>query len=101
MALTSGFAPIQTMGHMTSLGTLFALAVSAIGVLVLRIKKPNIHRPFKCPAVFIIAPLAIISCTYLIITLLGESGKPFAIWTIISLAVYFLYSYRKSPLNKK
>ncbi len=101
VALTSGFAPIQTMGHMTSLGTLFALAVSAVGVLVLRIKKPNIHRPFKCPAVFIIAPLAIISCTYLIVTLLGESGKPFAIWTVISLAVYFLYSYRKSPLNKK
>ncbi len=101
VALTSGFAPIQTMGHMTSLGTLFALTVVAIGVLVLRVKKPNIHRPFKCPAVFVVAPLAIVSCSYLIVTLLGEAGKPFAIWTAISISVYFLYSYKKSPLNEK
>jgi APA family basic amino acid/polyamine antiporter len=100
VAITSGFSPIQVMGHMTSLGTLFALVVVAIGVLVLRIKKPELHRPFKCPAVFIVSPLAILSCTYLIITLLGEAGKVFAIWTALSVAVYFLYSYRKSPLNK-
>jgi APA family basic amino acid/polyamine antiporter len=101
VAITSGFSPIQTMGHMTSLGTLFALIVVSIGVLVLRITKPEIYRPFKCPAVFIVAPLSILGCGYLMITLLGEAGKPFAIWTALSLLVYFSYSYHKSPLNKK
>ena len=98
--LISGFTPIQTMGHMTSLGTLFAFVVVAIGVLILRVKKPELHRPFRCPAVHITAPIAILSCGYLIYTLLFETGKIFLIWIVLSVIVYFLYSYRKSPLGK-
>ena len=100
VALTSGFTPIKTMGHMTSLGTLFAFMIVAIAVVVLRKKKPELERPFKCPAVFIVAPIAILSCGYLVFTLFGESGGPFMIWTAISVTVYFLYAYRKSPLGK-
>ena len=100
VALISGFTPIHTMGHMTSLGTLFAFMVVAIGVMVLRIKKPKLERPFRCPAVFAVAPVAILSCGYLIFTLLGSTGKPFAIWSILSVIVYFSYSYKRSPLNK-
>jgi APA family basic amino acid/polyamine antiporter len=99
IAAISGFTPIQTMGHMASLGTLFAFAVVAIGVMILRIKKPELERPFKCPAVFIVAPLAIAGCAYLIYSLLGFTGRPFAIWGILGLMVYFLYSYKKSPLK--
>lgn len=100
VALISGFTPIQTMGQMSSLGTLFAFTVVSIGVLVMRVKKPNIERPFKCPAVFIVAPLAILSCGYLMYNLLLKTGKPFLIWFLISILVYFCYSYKKSPLNK-
>lgn len=100
VALISGFTPIQTMGQMSSLGTLFAFTVVSIGVLVMRIRKPNIERPFKCPAVFIVAPLAILSCSYLMYNLFLKTGKPFLIWFLISILVYFCYSYKKSPLNK-
>jgi APA family basic amino acid/polyamine antiporter len=99
--LISGFTPIRTMGQMSSLGTLFAFCVVAIGVLVLRVKRPELKRTFKCPAVFFVAPMAIISCGYLIYTLLLETGKPFFIWFAIGLVVYFSYGRRKSPLNKK
>lgn len=101
VAIISGFTPIQTMGHMTSLGTLLAFVVVAVGVVVLRITKPKLERPFRCPAVFITAPIAVLSCGYLIYTLLLETGKPFLIWIAIGLVVYFSYSYKKSPLNKK
>ncbi len=101
VALISGFTPIQTMGHMTSLGTLLAFSVAAIGVMVLRAKKPNLERPFKCPAVFLIAPLAVLSCGYLIVTLLMTTGKPFVIWAIVSLLIYCFYSYWRSPFNKR
>ncbi len=101
VALTSGLTPIHTLGHMTSLGTLFAFIVVAIGVMVLRRTRPEIARPFKCPAVYIIAPMAILTCGYLVYNLLLETGKPFLIWTIIGLIVYFCYSYKNSPLNKK
>ena len=100
VSLISGFTPIRTMGHLSSLGTLVAFCVVSIGVVVLRIKKPNLERSFKCPAVFIIAPLSIISCGYLIYALLLESGKPFLIWFIIGVGFYFSYGRRKSFLNK-
>jgi APA family basic amino acid/polyamine antiporter len=100
VATISGFTPIQTMGQMSSLGTLFAFTVVSVGVLVMRVRKPNVERPFKCPAVFIVAPLAILSCGYLMYNLLLKTGKPFLIWFLISIVVYFCYSYKKSPLNK-
>lgn len=100
VALTAGLTPIHTLGHMTSLGTLFAFVVVAIAVMMLRITKSELKRPFACPAVFIVAPLAILSCGYLIYSLLLETWKPFVIWTIFGLLVYFGYSYRNSSLNK-
>jgi len=100
VATISGFTPIQTMGQMSSLGTLFAFTVVSVGVLVMRIRKPNVERPFRCPAVFVVAPLAILSCGYLMYNLLLKTGKPFMIWFLISILVYFCYSYKKSPLNK-
>jgi APA family basic amino acid/polyamine antiporter len=101
VALTAGLTPIHTLGHMTSLGTLFAFVVVAIGVMMLRNSKPDMKRPFRCPAVYFVGSMAILTCGYLIYNLLLETGKPFAVWTIIGLLVYFLYSYKKSPLNKK
>jgi APA family basic amino acid/polyamine antiporter len=100
VATISGFTPIHTMGHMSSLGILFAFVVVAIGVLVLRVKRPELKRPFKCPAVFVVAPLAIISCSYLMYNLLLKTGKPFFIWFGLGILAYIFYGYRKSPLNK-
>jgi APA family basic amino acid/polyamine antiporter len=99
VATISGFTPIQTMGQLSSLGTLFAFVVVAFGVIVLRIKRPKMERPFRCPAVFVVAPLAIISCSYLIYNLLLKTGKPFFIWFTIGLIIYFFYSRKKSALN--
>lgn len=96
----SGFTPIHTMGRLTSLGTLVAFSIAAIGVMILRVRRPELERPFKCPAIFIVAPLATLSCGYLAYTLLLETGTPFFVWMAISLSVYFLYAYKRSPLNK-
>lgn len=101
VALTSGFTPIKTMGHMTSLGTLFAFMIVALAVLVLRRTKPDLERPFRCPAVAVVAPLAIVSCFYLIYTLFEDSGTLFIIWVDISIILYFSYAYWHSPIRVK
>lgn len=101
VALVSGFFPLKTLSHITSLGTLFSFMVVAFGVLVLRIKDPKRPRTFRCPAVYVTVPLAIAGCGYLVYTLLIENGWYFAIWTSLGLAVYFGYGYSRSALNKK
>ncbi len=97
--LVAGFTPIHTMGNMSSLGILFAFVIVSFGVLILRIKKPELNRSFRCPAVFFVAPMAILSCGYLMYDLLLKTGIPFAIWFAIGILVYIFYGYRKSPLK--
>ncbi len=99
VALISGFTPIQTLGHMTSFGTLFAFMVAAICMMVFRVRRPDIQRPFKCPLPFVVGPLAVLICGYLVFTLLGIIASAFFIWAGISIAFYFIYSYNKSSLQ--
>lgn len=95
----AGFMPIHTMGQMSSVGSLFAFAIVSIGVIILRIKRPNLERPFVCPAVYIVAPLAVAGCAYLIYSLMHDAGKPVMIWFGIGTVIYLLYSRRKSHLK--
>ena len=99
VCLVSGFMPIHTIGQMTSIGSLFAFAIVSLGVMILRFTKPNLNRPFVCPAVFVIAPLAIVGCGYLAYTLMLEAGKPTLAWFAFGTIFYFLYSRRKSHLK--
>ena len=65
VSLISGFAPIGIIAEMANIGTLSAFLIAAIGVLVLRVTKPELPRTFRCPAVWLIAPLAVAACGYL------------------------------------
>ena len=44
---------------MVNIGTLFAFVVVCAAVLILRIRRPDATRPFRCPALFLVAPLGI------------------------------------------
>lgn len=101
VAMVSGLLPLEILSHLVSLGTLFAFMVVALGVLILRIKDPKAHRTFRCPAVYFVAPMAVMSCGYLVYHLLLQTGFWFLMWSILGLVIYFGYGYRHSPLNKK
>lgn len=98
VAVLAGFLPIHVIAELCNFGTLFAFSVAAIGVLVLRINKPEATRPFRCPGVKIIAPLAVLFCGYLLLNLPVKTWTFFSIWTSIGLAVYFTYSRHNSIL---
>jgi len=98
--LVAGLLPLELLSSLTCIGTLFSFMIVSIGVYVLRKTEPHIKRPFKCPAIHIIMPLSVVSCGYLISTLLPRNGHWFLLWTLLGLVVYFSYGYRKSPLNK-
>jgi APA family basic amino acid/polyamine antiporter len=100
VALLAGFTPIKTLGFLTSLTLLFSFVIALIGVMVLRVRRPKLERPFRCPGVFFVAPVAIISCSYLIYTLLVETAMPFVILILTSVIAYFTYTYKKSPMGK-
>ena len=98
VSLIAGFAPIGLIAEMANIGTLSAFTVAAIGVMVLRITKPDIHRSFHCPLVWLIAPLAVIACGYLMYHLPWETWVRFLVWCVFGCLVYFGYSYQHSAL---
>ncbi|MGI6093016.1 MAG: amino acid permease [Veillonellaceae bacterium] len=100
VALIAGFLPIGLIAELTNIGTLFAFCVAAVGVAVMRITKPDVERPFRCPAVWAVAPLAVLFCGYLMYNLPLDTWMRFGIWSVLGVVVYFVYSYRNSALNK-
>ncbi len=101
VAVLSGLLPINIIAELCNMGTLFAFILVSIGVGVLRRTQPDLHRPFRCPAVGVVVPLAVLLCGYLIINLPVETLTFFGVWYVIGMIVYFTYSRNNSTLASK
>jgi APA family basic amino acid/polyamine antiporter len=84
---------------LTNIGTLFAFALVSAGVLVLRVKEPNRTRHFKVPLVWIVAPLGVIACLFVMVGLPRQAWERFGIWLVIGAVLYASYGYRHSLLR--
>ncbi len=98
VATASGLLPIETVAHLTNIGTIFAFMLVSISVLILRYKRPDLHRPFRCPGVPAVPILSVIFCIFLLIGLPREAWIRFGIWLVIGFVVYFSYAFRKKAL---
>jgi APA family basic amino acid/polyamine antiporter len=100
-AALAGLFPIGLLGELVSMGTLLAFAVICGGVVYLRIKRPDIERPFKVPVWQVTAPLGVVACLYLVFSLPAPTWIRLVIWMAIGLVVYFAYAHRHSIYHEK
>ncbi len=98
-ALVAGFMPIGEAAELTNIGILLAFIVVCASVIVLRYRRPDISRPFKCPAMPLIPLVGIAFSIWLISFLQPETWLRFAGWFALGLVVYLAYGRRKSALN--
>jgi APA family basic amino acid/polyamine antiporter len=101
MAAAAGFAPLDLLGDLISIGTLLAFAVVCGGILILRRIAPAARRPFRTPWVPLVPILGILSCLALMWSLSNVTWWRLALWIAAGIAIYAFYGRRHSKLRKE
>ncbi len=100
VTLAAGFTPIDVLGELVSIGTLFAFVVVALGVIVLRRTRPDLERPFRTPGVPWLPALSAVASFVLMASLSGDTWIRLVLWMALGLLLYCGYGYRHSALRK-
>jgi APA family basic amino acid/polyamine antiporter len=100
ISLVAAFTPIEKVSEMCSMGTLLAFAMVCVAVMILRYKKPELERPYRTPAVYVVGTLGVAFNIFLMCFVRPQTWLFFLIWGTLGIIVYFLYSKNKSNLNK-
>ncbi|HKB38228.1 MAG TPA: amino acid permease [Gemmataceae bacterium] len=101
IAVVAAFTPIQDLEKMVNIGTLFAFIIVCIAVMLLRIRRPDAHRPFRCPALFVVAPLGILVNVTMMLFLPLATWLRLVGWLAVGLCIYFSFGVRESRLGRQ
>ncbi|HEX7123566.1 MAG TPA: amino acid permease [Gemmatimonadaceae bacterium] len=96
----AGLFPIGILGELVSIGTLLAFVIVSAGVLILRYRRPDLHRPFKTPFVPAVPILSILICGYMMAGLPRDTWLRLIVWMAIGLVLYFSYGRYHSKLAR-
>lgn len=99
VCLVSGVLPIRLLEEMVSIGTLLAFVLVCGSVLLLRITRPDVHRPFRCPAVYLVAPLGVLVNLAMMAFLPLDTWLRLVIWLALGMVIYLGYGYRHSRMG--
>jgi len=99
-SLLAAFIPLDKLADMVSIGTLTAFVVVSIGVIVLRVREPELPRAFKVPGYPVTPVLSVLACGYILLSLHWYTWIAFSGWVALALIFYFVWGRHHSALNK-
>jgi len=100
VGLLAGFVPLDYLADLVSIGTLTAFIVVALGVIILRVREPDLPRGFRVPGYPVTPILAIVACAYILLSLRWYTWVAFGGWVAVVLVYYFAWARRHSALNR-
>lgn len=99
VAFLAAFFPIVFLAKLVSLGTLLAFTIVCLGIWIMRVKQPNVPRPFRTPWVPVVPILGMVVSLALMLSLDLPAWIGFGGWMILGLIIYFAYSRRHSTVQ--
>ncbi len=100
VAVLAGFVPLDYLADMVSIGTLVAFIVVSLGVILLRIREPDLPRGFRVPGYPVTPVLSILACGYILVSLHWYTWLAFGAWVSVALIFYFIWGRHHSALNE-
>ena len=100
VAIFAALIPIGTLGELVNIGTLLAFVIVCAGVWVLRVRRPELPRPFKTPFVPLVPILGILISVFLMLALPLETWIRLIVWLVIGMVIYFAYGRRHSHVRR-
>ncbi len=100
VAFLPAMLPIGILNEMTSIGTLLAFVIVCAGVWVLRVRRPDLHRPFKTPLVPLVPILGIVASLILMLGLPLTTWLRLVVWLIIGMVIYWTYGRAHSRVRQ-
>jgi APA family basic amino acid/polyamine antiporter len=97
--LVAGVLPIRMLEEMVSIGTLLAFVMVCIAVVVLRVTRPEVPRPFRCPAVYFVGPAGVLVSFAMMAFLPIDTWLRLVVWLGLGLVIYFSYGVRHSRMS--
>jgi APA family basic amino acid/polyamine antiporter len=101
LCIVTAFTPISLLFNMVNIGTLLAFVIVCAAVFMLRLTRPDAPRPFRCPAVYLIAPLGILVNLLMMLFLPLETWVRLAGWLVAGLVIYFGYGFRHTVMARE
>ena len=95
----AGLVPLDKLADMVSIGTLTAFIVVAVGVIILRVREPDLPRAFKVPGYPVTPVLSVLACGYILLSLHWYTWIAFSGWILLALIFYFVWGRHHSALN--
>jgi len=100
VALFASVLPINVLGQLTSIGTLLAFVIVSAGVWILRVRRPDLPRPFKVALVPLVPILGMGVPLLLMLSLPLSTWLRLIGWLILGMLIYFGYGRSHSKLAK-
>lgn len=99
VSILAGFVPLDKLANMVSIGTLVAFVIVSIGVILLRVREPDLPRGFRVPLYPVTPVLSVLACGYILYKLPQSTWIPFSVWVAVALGYYLVWARHHSALN--
>jgi basic amino acid/polyamine antiporter, APA family len=99
-ASIAALLPLDILADLVSIGTLVAFIAVCVGVMILRLNAPHVARPFQTPFVWVVAPLGVVTCLTMMLSLSTGTWYRLVLWTALGMAIYFAYGRHRAPAWK-